>query len=143
MIGMIHTGSISYADADTRGARERYVDQRENVTHTGALDDIPIDEGSGDEFGLVGDHNVSYNTTGNNIIMSHLNVNKNSRIDSNPEERKSDETGKENNNAEYTLFRKEIIETTENTEAISMSKCENLPKVKVKKSQEKYLNFEI
>ena len=36
------------------------------------LDEITIDEGSGDELELVGkgNHNVSYNTTGNNIIMS-------------------------------------------------------------------------
>ena len=53
---------------------------------------------------------------------------------------KSDRTGRENNDVEYTLFRKEIIiETIEKTEAISMSERENL--TKVKKSQEKYLNF--
>ena len=35
---------------------------------------------------------------------------------------KSDRTGRENNDAEYTLFRKEIIiETIEKTEAISMN----------------------
>ena len=51
------------------------------------------------------------------------------------------QTGYENNDAEYTSFRNEIIETIEKTEAISMSERENLTKVKVKKSQEKYLNF--
>ena len=47
------TGSTSCTDADTRVARTRYVDQRENVNHTGTLDDILIDERSGDEFELV------------------------------------------------------------------------------------------
>ena len=71
------TASTSYTDADTRVARKRYVDQRESRNHTGILDDIPIDEGSGDEFGLVGEcnHNVSYDNTGNSIIMSHLSIN--------------------------------------------------------------------
>ena len=80
------TGSTSCTDADTRVARKRYVDQRENVNHTGTLDNIPIDEGSGDKFELVGDgnHNVSYNNTGNNIIMSHPSVNQNSKTNSNP-----------------------------------------------------------
>ena len=54
---------------------------------------------------------------------------------------KSDRTGKENNDIEYTSFRNKIIETIENAEAISMSERENLTKVKIKKSQEKYLNF--
>ena len=31
------TGSTSCVDADTRVARTRYVDQRENVNHTGTL----------------------------------------------------------------------------------------------------------
>ena len=81
------TGSTSCTDADTRVARTRYVDQRENVNHTGTLDDIPIDEESGDEFELVGEgnHNMSYDTTSNNIIMSHLSVNENSKTNSNPE----------------------------------------------------------
>ena len=48
------TDDISCTDADTRVARERYVDQRENINNIGALDDIPIDEGSKDEFELVG-----------------------------------------------------------------------------------------
>ena len=138
------TGSTSCIDADTSVARIiRYVDQRENVNHTRTLDDIPIDEESGDEFELVGEgnHNVSYDTTGNNIIMSHPSVNENSKTNSNPKKRKSDQTGKENNDVEYTSFRNEIIETIEKTEAISMSERENLTKVKVKKSQEKYLNF--
>ena len=137
------TGSTSCTDADTKVARKSYVDQRENVNHTGTLDDIPIDEESGDEFELVGEgnHNVSYDTTGNNIIMSHPSVNENSKTNSNPKKRKSDQTGKENNDVEYTSFRNEIIETIEKIEAISMSKRENLTKVKIKKSQEKYLNF--
>ena len=41
------TGSTSCTDADTRVSRTRYVDQSENVNHTGTLDDIPIDEESG------------------------------------------------------------------------------------------------
>ena len=55
--------------------------------------------------------------------------------------RKSDQTGKENIDVEYTSLKNEIIETIEKTEAISMSERENLAKVKVKKSREKYLNF--
>ena len=80
------TGSTSCTDVDTRVARKKYVDQREKVNHTGTLDDIPIDEVSGDEFELVGDgnHNVSYDNTGNNIIMSHPSVNENSKTNSNP-----------------------------------------------------------
>ena len=76
---------------------------------------------------------MSYDTTGNSTIMSHSSVNENSKTNSNPKKRKSDQTGKENNNVEYTLFRNEIIETTEETEAISMSERENLTKVKIKK----------
>ena len=70
------TGSKSCTDADTRVAGRGYVDKRENINHTGTLDDITIDEGSGDEFELVGEgnHNVSYDTTGNNIIMSHPSI---------------------------------------------------------------------
>ena len=55
--------------------------------------------------------------------------------------RKSDQTGKENIDVEYTSLKNEIIETIEKTEATSMSERENLAKVKVKKSREKYLNF--
>ena len=55
------TGGVSCTDADTSEARTRNVDQRENVNHTGALYDIPIDERSEYEFELVGEgnHNVS------------------------------------------------------------------------------------
>ena len=49
------TGGVSCTDADTKVARTRYVDQRENANHIGALDNIPIDEGSEDEFELVGE----------------------------------------------------------------------------------------
>ena len=67
------TGGVSYTDADARVARTRNVDQRKNVNYIGALDDVPIDERSEDEFELVGeeDHNWSYDATGNNTIMSH------------------------------------------------------------------------
>ena len=110
------TGSTSCTDADTRVARKRYVDQRENVNHTGTLDDIPIDQGSRDEFELVdeGNHNVSYDTTDNNIVMSHPSVTENSKTNCNPKKQKNDQTGKENNYIEY-------IKTIEKTEAISMS----------------------
>ena len=120
------TGSTSCTDADTRVARTRYVDQRENVNHTGTLDDISTDEEPGDEFELVGEgsYNVSYHTTRNSIIMSHPSVNENSKTNSDPEKRKSDQTGKENNNIEYTLLRNEIIESIEKTEAIGMSERE-------------------
>ena len=63
------------------------------------------------------------------------------RVSWNSKKRKSDQTGKENNDVEYTSFRNEIIKTIEQTEAISMSECENLAKVKMIKSQEKYLKF--
>ena len=133
------TGSTSCIDPDTSVARIiRYVDQRENVNHTRTLDDIPIDEESGDEFELVGEgnHNVSYDTTGNNIIMFHPSVNENTKTNSNPKKRKSDQTGKENNDVEYTSFRNEIIETIEKTQAISMKERENLTKVKIRNLQE-------
>ena len=79
-------GGVSCTDLDTSFARKRYVDQRENVNHSGALDDIPIDDGFEDEFELVGEgnHNMSYHITGNNIIMSHPSVIENSKTNSNP-----------------------------------------------------------
>ena len=122
-------------------ARARYDNQRENVNHIRALDDIPTDEGSEDEFELVGEsnHNVSYDTTGNKTIMSHPSVNENSKTNSDPKKRKSDRTGKENNDVEYTSYRGEIIETIEKTEAISMNEREYLTKVKINKSEEKYI----
>ena len=136
-------GGTSCTDAGTRVARTSCVDHRGNVNQTGTLYDIPIDKGSGDKFELVGEgyHNVSYDTTGNNIIMSHPSVKENSETNSNPIKRKSDQTGKENNNVEYISFRSEIIETIEKYEAISMNERKNLTKVKVTKSGEKYLNF--
>ena len=88
-----------------------------------------------------GNHNWSSDTTGNNTIMSELSVNANSKTNYNPKKRKSDGTGKVNNDVEYTSFWNEIIETIAKTEAICMSEQENLTKVKIKKSQEKYLNF--
>ena len=114
------TGGVNWTDADTRIARSRYVDQGENLKRTGAPDDILVDEGSEDEFELVGEdnHNVSYDTAGNNIIMSHSSVNENSKTTNNPKKRKSDRTGKENNDVEYTSFRNNFIEN----EATSMSK---------------------
>ena len=80
------TGGVSCTDADTRVARTRYVDQRENENDIGALDDVPIDEGSDDEFELVGEgnHNVGYDTTGNKTTMSHPSVNDSSKTNSNP-----------------------------------------------------------
>ena len=59
-------GGVSCTDADTRVARIIYVQQKENVNHIGALDDIPIDEPSEDEFELVGEgnHYVSCHTKG-------------------------------------------------------------------------------
>ena len=58
-----------------------------------------------------GNHNVSYDTTGNNTIMYHPSVNENSKTNSNPKNRKSDRTGKESN--DVTSFRNEITETIE------------------------------
>ena len=85
------TGGVSCTEAETREATTRNVDQRENVNHIGALDDILIDEGSEDEFELVGEgnHNMSYDATGNNTIMSHPNTNENSKTNSNPNKNKS------------------------------------------------------
>ena len=62
------TGGTSCTYTDTRVSRTKYVDQRESVNDTGTLD-IPIDVGSGHEFELVreSNHNVNYDTTGNNI----------------------------------------------------------------------------
>ena len=93
---------------------------------------------------LVGgsNHNVSYGTTGNNATTSHASVNENRKTNSNPKKRKSDRTGKESNDVEYTSFRNETIDTIEKTDPISISERENLTKVKVKKSQEKCLNFQ-
>ena len=98
---------------------------------------IFIDEGSEDEFELVGEvkHNVSYDAPYNNTIISHPSVHENSKTNSNHKKRK------ENNDVEYNSFRNKIIETIEKTETISMSERENLTKVKIKKSQEKYLSF--
>ena len=59
--------------------------------------------------------------------MSDPSVNENSKTNTNPKKRKSDRNRKANNDTEYTSFRNEIIETSK--------------KVKIKKSQEKYLNF--
>ena len=129
-------GAVSCTHADTRLARLRYVDQRENINHIGVLDDIPLDEGSEDVFTLVGEGNhVNYYTTGNNTIMSHLSVNENSKTNSNPKKPKRDWTGTENNDVEYTMCRNEIIETIEKTKVMNMSERENLTKVKIKKSQ--------
>ena len=131
------TGGVSCTDADGRVARTNYLDQRESVNHISALNDILIDEESEDEFELVaeGNHNFSYDTTSNNTIMYHLNVNENSKTNNNPKKRKSDQTGKENNDVECISFRKESIETIEKTEAISMSEHENLNKVKLNNPQ--------
>ena len=74
---------------------------------------------------------MSYDTTGNNIIIP---VSKKIvKLTTTLKKKKSDQTGKENNDVEYILFRNEIIETIEKSEAISMSERENLAKVKVKK----------
>ena len=130
------TGGVNCTNADTRVARTRNIDQTENVNHIGALDHIPINEGSEDEFELVGkgNHNWSYDTVSNNTFMSHPSVNENNKTNSNPKKRKSDQTGKENNDVEYNSFRNEIIETIKKTEAISISEREHLTKVKIKKS---------
>ena len=126
-------GSVNCTDADTTEARTRNFDQRESVNHIGSKDELQL-------VGKV-NHNMSYDTTDNNTIMSHASVMENSKTNRNPKKRESDQTGKENNDVEYTSFRNEIIKTIEQTEAISMSECENLAKVKMIKSQEKYLKF--
>ena len=135
------TDGVSCTDPDTSVARTRYFDQRENLNHIIALDGIPIYEGSEGEFELVveGNH-VSYDTADNNTMISHLCFHENSKTNSNPKKLKSDRTGKENNDVDYTLFRNKIIETIEKTESMSTSERENLTKVKIK-SQEKYINF--
>ena len=77
---------VSCTDLDTRVARTRYVDQRENGNHTRVLDDIPIGEGFEDQLEIVteGNHKASYDITSNPIIMSHPSVNENSKSNSNP-----------------------------------------------------------
>ena len=69
------TGGVICTDADTRVARTGYVDLRENISHIGSLDDIPINEVSEDEFDLVGgcNHSMSYDTTSNIITLSCFN----------------------------------------------------------------------
>ena len=69
------TGGVICTDADTRVARTKYVDLRENISHIGSLDDILINEVSEDEFDLVGggNHNMSYDTTSNIITLSCFN----------------------------------------------------------------------
>ena len=84
-----------------------------------------------------GNHNVSFDATGNNIIMFHPSVNEKSKTNSNPKKRKTDQNEKENNVAEYILLRNEIVETTKKTEAVSISEGENLTKVKLRNSQKK------
>ena len=79
---------------------------------------------------------MSYDTTGNNTIMSHPDINENGKTSSCPKKRKIDQTGKENNDVEYTSFRNEIIETIEKTQAISMKERQNLTKVKIRNLQE-------
>ena len=79
---------------------------------------------------------MSYDTTGNHTIMSHPDINENGKTNSSPKKRKIDQTGKENNDVEYTSFRNEIIETIEKTQAISMKERENLTKVKIRNLQE-------
>ena len=130
------TGDVCCTDAGTRVARTGYVDHRENVNHTRALDHISIYERFEDKFELVGEgkHNISYDTTDNNTIISHLSINKYSKTNSNPKKGKSDRTGKENSDVEYTLFRNKIIKNIAETEAISMSERENLRKIKINKS---------
>ena len=70
------------------------VERRENINHIGTLDHITIYERSEDKFKLVGKgkHNVSYNTTDNNTIISHLSINKYSKTNSNPKKGKSERT---------------------------------------------------
>ena len=68
-------------------------------------------------------------------------LNETCKINSCPKKRKNNRTRNENNDVEYTSFRSKIIEGIGKTEAICMTEPENLAKVKIKKSQEKYLNF--
>ena len=70
------TGDVSYTDVDTTVAMTRNVNKREHVNNIRALGDIPIDEGSEDEFELVGEgnHDCSYDATANNIISCLIRV---------------------------------------------------------------------
>ena len=54
------------------------------MNHIQVLDDIPIDAGFEDKFELLGEgnHNVNYDTTGDDTIMSHPSVNENSKTNS-------------------------------------------------------------
>ena len=131
------TGGVCCTDGGTRVAGTGcVVEPRENINHIGTLDHITIYERSEDKFKLVGKgkHNVSYNTTDNNTIISHLSINKYSKTNSNPKKGKSERTWKENSDIGYTLFGNDIIKNIAETEAISTSECENLRKIKINKS---------
>ena len=52
---------------------------------------------------------MSYDTTSNPTMMSYLSVNENGKTNINPKKRKSDRTGEENDDVEYTSFRNKII----------------------------------
>ena len=90
------TGGVCCTDAGTRVARTGCVERRENINHIGTLDHITIYERSEDKFKLVGKgkHNVSYNTTDNNTIISHLSINKYSKTNSNPKKERVKELEK-------------------------------------------------
>ena len=105
------TGGVSCTEADTREARTKNVDQRENLNHIRFIDDILIDEGSENEFELLvgeSNHNASHDTTGNNTIMPHPSVNENSKTNRNPKKWKNDQTKKETN-VEYTLKKLKLL----------------------------------
>ena len=75
-------------------------------------------------------HNVSYDIADDNTMIPHLSINKCSKTNSNPKKGKSDRTGKENSDVEFTSFRTEIIKNIAETEAISTSERENLRKLR-------------
>ena len=79
-------------------------------------------------------HYVNYYTVDSNTIISHLSISKYSKTNSNPKKERVIELEKENSDVEYALFRNEIVKNIAETEAISMSECQNLMKIKINKS---------
>ena len=86
-------------------------------------------------------HNVSYDTTSNNIIISHPSVNENSKTNNNHKKRKTDQTGKKPITLSILRLDTRLLTQLKKLKRLVFPKSENLTKVKVKNPQEIYLNF--
>ena len=87
---------------------------------------------------VEGNHNVSYDTTGNNSIMSHPSVNENSKTTVTLKNERVIKLEKKTMMLSILRLETKLLKLLKK---LSMSERENLIKVKVKKSQEKYLYF--